>query len=618
MGPRKGRGLSGPRSGPRPGPGAVLSVAVAATVVTGVPLAAQDPRPDPSAPDTMVADTAPAVPPGGGAAPALQDTVRADTTPEPPPRLLAWPGAAQAAWRAGVWAWDRDALLRSGAFTLSELLERVPGLSPVRSGLYGQPEVISTAGGAPGRVEVRLDGYVLDGLRSTGYDLSDLEIMQLESVRVERWPDRLRIDLRSFTPTDATSKTLVEAGTGDQDTNLFRGSLRVPRILGGPLAAGLERLSTNGIVPTGSASRSSVWAGWTLVSGASGMQLEVRSTSVDRSGPEGAGTLSRSDWVARARTRPFTATAAEVFVGASTVDDSIGAVETRRSGLQAGVRLALDTSLVHLAAAARFRTLEGLPATAVEADVAAGPVLGLGVHGFGRWEDWGDLGTTRSWGARALLGPLAGLAAFAEATGGRVGVPFRANLADPLLHRSRSVRAGAEFSRWGLHLGGAVARIEADSVPGLGVAFDTLGPYAGPDNQVLDVVVRVPTGWKPLWFEGSYTRVLDDVETLYVPDELRRGAIVYHQLPLPSGNLEIYARLEHWRRGAMLAPDAAGNVVTVPRNGQYDFYLQIRVVSVRTFLRWHNFTLRREQYDLPLHAFPIQRIYYGVKWSFTN
>lgn len=548
------------------------------------------------------------------------DSLRQDTTPPaPPPRLPPWPAAPAPGWYRGVWEWDRDGLLRSGAFTLIELLEQVPGLTALRSGLFGQPEILSTPGAGPGRIEVRLDGFVLDQMRSPLYDLAGLDLLDMESVRVERWPDRVRIDLRTISPADRGSKTVIQAATGDQDTNLFRGSLRLPRILGGSLAAGLERLTTNGIPPTGPASRSTTWAKWTLATENAGMQLEARSTSTDRDGPEGASGLDRSDWVARIRRRLLTGLFAEGYLGATTVEDSLDAGRRRRSGIQTGLRLALDTGRIHLEAAGRHRTLEGLPGTALEVRGSAGPFAGLEVGGFGRREGWGDAGTTSSWGARAAVGPFLGLRAFAEATGGTVGAPFVSTTDGPLFHDSRAVRVGAEFSRWGIQLGGALARINADSVPGPGLAFDSLAALrAGPDNDVMELQVRIPTGWDPLWLEGSYTRVLDDARPFYVPDEVRRGAIVYHHVPLPSGNLEIYARLEHWRRGALLVPDGTGGSVTVPRNGQYDFYLQIRVVTLRAFLRWHNFTLRREQYDLPLHNLPIQRIYYGVKWTFTN
>ncbi len=613
MGARESRGLIRlPR--PRPASGAFFSWLVVSATLGALPAPGGGQEP----PDTTGVDTAAA--PVRDTIGAPQDTVPADTTARdttPPPRLPRFPHPEGTGWHRSVWTWERADLLRQGAVTLLGLLERVPGLEAIRSGVFSQPEVLSAPRGMPGRVEIYLDGFALDNLRTPGYDLSDIELVQLERVRVERWGDRVRIHLESVTPTRPQAETLIEAATGEQGVNLFRGSVRVPRILGGPLAAAFERLDTDGIAPTGTANRSTLWGKWSLVSGSSGLQIELRNTEIQRTGPEGAGVIERSDWVTRARTRLPMGVLGDAYLGASTVRDSVvpgsqgDAALTRRSGLQAGVRATLDTGAVHVGGAVRFRTLEGLPGTTAEADADLSlPWLRLG--GFARWEDWGGAAAT-SWGGRAALGPVLGFEPFIQATGGEVGIPFQP---EARLHASGSLRVGASFRRWGLGLGASLLRVDADSVPGLGLPFEgAAGPFPGLDNDLLEVSVRLPTGFEPVWLEGTYTRALDAVAAPYRADEAWRGGVVYHHLPLESGNLEFFARLEHWRRGSMLVP-GEGGLVTVPRIGQYDFYLHIRVITVRAFLRWENFTLRRENYDLPGHLFPVQRIYYGVKWTF--
>ena len=110
--------------------------------------------------------------------------VRRDTTPPLPdslspdsfrpqlPPLGAPPGPVP---QAGRLVFDRDALWFSGALTLGELLQRVPGVFLVRAGWFGRPEVVQYAGQGASSIEVVWDGYAMDplGEDSTGLDLSE-------------------------------------------------------------------------------------------------------------------------------------------------------------------------------------------------------------------------------------------------------------------------------------------------------------------------------------------------------------------------------------------------------------------------------------------------------------
>src|SRR5690554_5542306 len=124
---------------------------------------AQDPqRPlDPPADTVPVADTAAVVADSLGVETPLE--AAADTL-EPIEVVPRMSRGAEPSWRAGIWEWDRDALQASGAITLTDLLERTPGVQPIRYGLYGQPEGVSAWGHAGGGTEVILDGFVLDPL----------------------------------------------------------------------------------------------------------------------------------------------------------------------------------------------------------------------------------------------------------------------------------------------------------------------------------------------------------------------------------------------------------------------------------------------------------------------
>lgn len=548
---------------------------------------------------------------------AAQDTTGADTL-KPPPQLVAMPRDSLVGWSRGTWEWNRRALLASGAFSLADLLERIPSVLTIRSGVYAQPEVVLPPGGGFGRVEITLDGFPMQPLDGPTYDLSGIELNQLERVRVERWPDRLRIQLWTFSPETPQSETQIEAGTGDQNTNLFRGSVRFPRLLGTPVAVAFERLGTDGIAPDGAGNRMSIWGKWSLISGATGLQLELRRRTMSRDAGPGAGNLARSDWVGRLRRELAPGLVAEAFVGASSVQDTVGSDLIRRSTLQAGVRAAYRMGPLEADGAVDHNTQDQLPPTTARASLALGPVGGLSGGGFVEWQDWGANGSAFDYGARAALGPVLGVQPFVELSAGRTGVPF-AGLPGPVFQDGRSLRAGVNIGWGGFQVGAAGIRLDNDSTRSLGLPFDdNTQSYPGASQDLLEVTARVPTGLAPIWLEGSLTRTAKPPETIYLPDQSWRVALVLHYLPLASGHLEIYSRLERQSRGAFLEPTADGSIVTIPPLNPWDYYLQIRVLTVRAFVRWQFLGYRVLQYDIPGHIFPVQRTYYGVKWTFHN
>ncbi len=142
------------------------------------------------------------------------------------------------------------------------------------------------------------------------------------------------------------------------------------------------------------------------------------------------------------------------------------------------------------------------------------------------------------------------------------------------------------------------------------------------------MVARFPTGVDPLSLEGWYVGVRTTDRWLYRPEHHWKAALVYHHLPLPSGNLELFARVAHTFRGGMTVPAAVDAEAPAPEGApaltdirslrSTDLELSIRVVSVRAFLRWENLLHRLDLQDLDGYLFPGQRISYGVKWEFTN
>jgi hypothetical protein len=611
--------------------------------------AAQEPDTVPAPPvvevDTAAApvDTIAPLPP---ALPVLgQDTVPEDTLGPPPPALPAMDPVGPASFARGVWEWDRDALRRLPDFSVLQLLERLPGVVPLRADIINQPEGATIFGSTAGAIRYVVDGFELDPLSGPTFDPSRFPLLALESVRVERRVTGITVRLRTLSPDDPRPRSIIEAGTGDLDVNLFRGMFLAPRVLGGPLALGFERLASDGRLPEGSSNHVGGWLKWTWVRERTGIQIEYRQGDMDRGGI-GEGLLgARRDWVVRARTG-LGPLVAEVYGGASRVEDDLGDVVLREGTPHGGLRLrgSVDGPVpLEARSAFRFRDNPRLPSGEVELELRAEPLPFLAVEGEGVYGWWKNGAATGRWAGRAQAGPVLGLTVFGELFGGAPPFDRGSEVLMPgaeasTLRISRDgVRAGAELHWGGLMLGGAALRTTLDTIPGFGLPFEPEGlGVAGAEADGFEVVARLPTGVDPISLQGWYVGMRPPDSSLYLPEHQWRAAVVYHHLPLESGNLEIFVRVEHVFRGRMTGPALAitgdaGEVepdpeptpglpalTEVPAFRTTNLELSIRVVSVRAFLRWENLMHRLELRDLDGYILPGQRVTYGVKWEFLN
>src|SRR5690606_6837384 len=126
---------------------AAISLVLAGEVAAQTPPVPPPPAP---APGDTVRPPHDVVPPTDSIPVAVGDTIPAavgDTVPTDtlPPVVVVAPLRAGDApgWSNGVWEWDREALLRSTALTLSDLLAQIPGVTPIRSGFWGHPEAVA-------------------------------------------------------------------------------------------------------------------------------------------------------------------------------------------------------------------------------------------------------------------------------------------------------------------------------------------------------------------------------------------------------------------------------------------------------------------------------------------
>lgn len=570
--------------------------------------------------DTLVSDTAHAAPAAG---------------------LLALPRPHETGFAEGVWAWDRAALLRSPGLSVADLLERIPSLTRVRAGYYAQPELVVGPAALSGDVEILLDGFPLDPLTGTTFDLSRIAVTDLEAVRIERRGGRLRIDLTMVDlapprePTDSVPEggayTRVQVATGDLDTDGLAGAFAAPRFLIGPIIVAASRLNSDGVGRAQPGRSSSAWLRWGLLRDRWGVHAEYRRETIERSqGSSAPGESRRQDVTVRARARPIGFLTAELYAGHSEeadlfIDDS---VTTKLATTHWGARSTYDHGPVSTHGALRFRNGEGGPGLAAELIGDVRPLAWVALSGEARHEDWGD-DAFRTLGAAARLGPFFGARVFAEWSDGEHGLAWLAREdATPSVRRAQ-MRAGIDWRFGGWRAAAAALRAEGDSVappviPGIGpFGVRTLPLYPGFDMTGFEASIRVPLVLQGLGLEGGYTRLIAGSTgflSVFQPVEQARAALVYHDLPLATDQLEIMLRLEAEFRGEMRVPSATETeaLATVEPTQRLDLDLSIRVIDVHAFLSWQNLLNRQGLNDLPGLGLPGQTAFFGVKWEMWN
>ena len=162
--------------------------------------------------------------------------------------------------------WDRASLFASGALTLGELTDLVPGVTGYRSGWIGSPHV-ATYLGETQRVRVFYEGIEIDALdRRTGglLDLSMLDMWHLEDARIERGADEVRVHLGTWRVQNLTPATRVDFSTGDLQTNAYRAYYGKRFARGHAVQLGVYQYSSTDVQNGGDVHHLSLWGrvGW--------------------------------------------------------------------------------------------------------------------------------------------------------------------------------------------------------------------------------------------------------------------------------------------------------------------------------------------------------------------
>lgn len=548
----------------------------------------------------------------------VQDTVK------PIPQLALHFLGPAAQLSNGVWQWDQSALLLEATTTLADLLERIPSINIIRTGLQLQPEAATAFGGTANRVEVWLDGYILDPMTESSVDLSKIELANLASVRIERRIGLIRIHLETLVPLDNRAYTRIEAGVGEPESNLFRGVLLAPKLFFGPFGVGIDRIDTDGLSRREPADQFAGWIKWSYVRGQSGFNIEYRRMSTDRDDviPWPA-EHSRDDVVARVRLNIRAGLVAEAFAGRTTfvndtadineAEDTIPKIEA--ATVQWGGRASFNSPLAWAHGAIRFRDHEAL--AAMQIDVSGG----LRYRDFAAVSaeltqaDWRTAGSASWVSLHAQVTPISGVRAFGELTIGTRGAPFLYDTASnrAVLTNQSGYRAGAELSWRGISIGAALLHTENDSAAVFGLPFDsTTRVFGGSFADGIELNATVPLFLRGLSGYGMLTDWRSGSLGFYLPVRQYRVGLQYHNSPLRSGNLELYGRIEAVHRGTMIVPFG-----DMPADDRIDAYVQIRIIDVRLFGRFYDI-MGQGITDVRGRTIAGPRIFYGVKWNFWN
>jgi hypothetical protein len=646
-----------------------LALAAAALVLAAAPARAHaqrdtvpQPRP-PAAPAPVRRDTIPVhrdtaqvgIPPeavrGDTLPGAKQDTAPPDSTIAAP-SFPAHPLPPANGFSDATWFFGPNELQYFQGLSLADLLDRIPGLVTTRSGGFGRPLGVSPFASGGGRFRIFLDGYELRPLNGATPDLQRIPLVNLQSLRIERGMDEIRVDLTSLRVADIRPFAQIEGMDGDLGTRALRGIFTRPvgRHVMAEVALDLDQsggvLRQQPFSETHTVSRLSYafTRDW-------GVQAEFRTTRLNAesrlSNDVELGSLDRSEAILRLRGRlgPMNLEA----IGGRSLQRPAGAdtLTERARSVQADFRLTVPTRIGMLAAGARlhhgqegqwapdqhelwgrldFDPAPWLAATGEVRQLTLGSVTGVETSGSLRAGPWGGLSlfgqiATGNRGVPYLstdsvvLSTIGGI--------GGTGLPtldtVQVQVVKTLDTSVDGVRAGAEFNRGLFHLGAAVVRHDLDQAVPYGFAFDRTAPVQ-PGQQLTGVegYASIPLLVRQLTLSGWYQRWTEAPDRPYLPQQVGRASLQFHGV-YKQGNLEPTIRLEVMGRDQAVAYDPVQRQnVLIPRYAIYNFFVQVRIIDIRIFYRYDNLFNERNLYDTPLSRVPSGRALYGVRWFFRN
>lgn len=530
--------------------------------------------------------------------------------------------------------WDRDSLFATGALSVMDLLERVPGLTAFRAGWVSTPALGAYLGNL-GRIRIFYDGIELDPLDPRLGGLLDLTVAQAwtaEAMTIEQGADEVRIHIRSWRVQRTTPYTRADVGTGDQETNLYRGFFGQRFQRGEALQVSAQQVSTTpGRFPASSGNEAAVHArvGWaknawsvdaTLlrVNPDRGILLTQRVSPGDTIVPAaiarttayvrfGYGDPDRGLWaqlIYAGRQHDFTGQRAPTTE--PEIDEPVDA-DTTRFQTQLVAAGGITWRGVRLTATERYRAIERsrIYEPIIRASYSS-RLLSAAAIVEAR-------GVDASMHADAMLrvSPLpfvavGGAIAFREAR------PRTGEIAGTTARLEAAVRLGA------LWLGGGAIQRDSAFLPAPVVFSRRFAPRDETRATGAFLTIRGRL-WGP-FYANAFGIQWRDSSGFYRPKYQTRSELyVATTLPrrFPSGNFGLLASLVHEYRSHTLFPTTSSGVDRVGGFRQLSGLVEIRILDAILTYQYRNL-LVADYATVPGYFLPRQTQFYGVRWTFWN
>ena len=537
---------------------------------------------------------------------------------------------------SGSFVWTRRDVFSTGALTVQDLLDRVPGVTGLRAGWLSQPMVSSYMGDAR-RVRVFLDGLELEELDPRSgrvWDLTQIPLWALDDIRIERGASEIRIHMRSWRVERTTPFTRTDVYTGDQATNLYRGLFgrrythgEVIQFAGQQAATSpgrnLESSDQLGILARLGIARRGWSADAVLLRGDRNRgramtDLTYRdtipsteATRTDAYVRGGYGSPDRGLWV-----QGIASTSKYAFGGSSSGSSSgSGAkTDTTRSRSQYVLTAGYARGGLHASITQRYRVgiqhQIGTPSGRVGYDNRYFAVSALA--------DGRGLDSTRLYEVSAVARP----ASFVFVSGAFAAEQPRAL---PLAQVTTTSPVSANFARaeagvrlLDLWFSGGMMRRDG-TILDAPVLFNKHAPLVADTGRTGVFAAVRGRVWKAIFADAQAIK-WNDSSGLYRPQYQTRSELyVSTSLPnrFPSGNFHLIASAVHEYRSATFFPDSGGVIRRVQGFRTISTLLQVRILSAEVFWNFRN--ILRERYALvPGYPQPRGSNMYGVRWEFWN
>jgi hypothetical protein len=551
--------------------------------------------------------------------------------------------------------YDRAALFASGAITLQDLLDRIPGITGLRGGWFAAP-MASAYMGDVRRVRVFVDGVEYDAIdprTDRQLDLTEVPLWTFEELRIERGATEVRVYGRTWRVDRTTPYTRTDISTGDQQTNMYRGFFgrrwhggegfqvaaqqygTTPPFRGDPSSDQLTllgrvgwargRFSIDAFALRTNRNRGTILPHSvrepTLMDSVPGLQ----SSRTDAYLRAGWGDPEHGPWLqALASSLGYSISHGTTNIFLSSGPDTVR--DTTRFQAQYVLTGGLTLGLVRVDAAERLRVFEGqrLATPSARAELVSGP-LALSAFAEGRGPD--SLARVE---ATARLTPLPFLSLLASA--GRSSDRRVIDSSGTI----NFLRGEAGVRLFGLWFIGGVMRRDSTFLPPPLVFAAPRDSISGQPRPVIGspyttIASPAATGFTAAIRGPLYQALRADLEAIrwndsagfYRPHWQTRSQLYLATNWLsrfPSGNFGVLVALTHEYRSRTYFPittSSGPGVASVPDSKIYNLQIEFRILSAILSYQFRNLVGYPYQ-TVPGLLMPRQTQFYGVRWEFWN